>query len=84
MPEWIAADEADGVLGASMRKGSARPWLGIHYACAGVYGRVILDRSGTHYQAVCPKCSKRCTIRVGEGGTSERMFTVTCAAAGDA
>ncbi len=76
MAEWIADQSAR----QPDLPRSGRPWLGVHYACAGVYGRVIQDRSGTCYYATCPRCSKRCTIRVGSGGTSDRMFTVSCSA----
>lgn len=77
MAEWTASQSDQN----PDTTGSGRPWLGVHYVCAGTYGRVILDRSGSFYVASCPKCSKRCTVRVGSGGTSNRMFEMTCSAA---
>lgn len=57
--------------------GPARPFLGIRFACCDVYARIYLNRDGTAYQGVCPKCLlKRVSIRVGPGGTTARFFTV--------
>lgn len=52
-----------------------RRFLGIHFACCGVYSRVYLNREGTAYQGNCPRCSRRIRIGVGPGGSSSRFFT---------
>ena len=54
-----------------------RPWIGVHFTCAGRYIRVF--RSGSDgYLARCPTCAKTMWFRVGSGGTSERFFELTC------
>ena len=56
----------------------ARPWLGVHFTCAGVYLRVYRNRFGTGYRATCPQCGKCLRFRVGRGGTGRRFFEVSC------
>lgn len=56
----------------------SRPWLGIHFICAGVYLRVYCNRFGTGYKATCPQCGKCMRFRVGRGGTGRRFFEVSC------
>lgn len=53
-----------------------KPFLGIQFNCCGVYGRAYQNRAGTGYEARCPKCLRRITFQVGEGGTDARFFTV--------
>ncbi len=55
-----------------------RPWLGIRFACAGAYQRVYRSADGTLYMARCPRCAKSINFRVGEGGTPQRFFDVSC------
>ena len=54
------------------------PWLGVKFVCAGAYLRVYRNRAGTAYTANCPKCGKCIRFRVGEGGSSQRFFEVSC------
>jgi len=56
------------------RPARERPWVGIHFECCGVYLRVYRNREGTAYQANCPRCGLPVRLRVGPGGTSERIF----------
>jgi hypothetical protein len=55
-----------------------RPWLGVQFTCAGAYQRVYRSVDGERYLARCPHCSKSITFRVGEGGTNQRFFDVSC------
>lgn len=56
----------------------ARPWLGVRFTCAGAYIRVFRNAAGTGYAARCPKCGQCMNFRVGEGGTNQRFFQVSC------
>ena len=59
--------------------GSAgRPWLQVWFACSGKYVRVYRAADGSGYTARCPQCSKPVRFKVGEGGTAQRFFTVSC------
>lgn len=55
-----------------------RPWLGVRFVCAGAYQRVYRHADGTRYLARCPKCGKSITFRVGQGGSDQRFFDVSC------
>jgi len=55
---------------------ASRPFLGIHFACCEVYGRVYLNRAKTLYFGNCPHCARQVRFRVGPGGTEARFFTV--------
>mgnify|MGYP001166944231 CR=1 FL=1 len=57
--------------------GEARPWLGILFACCGVYSRVYKHRSGRKYVGGCPRCGKPLEVSVGPGGTNHRFFEAT-------
>jgi len=52
-----------------------RPYVGIYFACCGVYARISLNRAETAYSGHCPRCLKRVEIKVGPGGTDSRFFT---------
>ncbi len=51
-------------------------YLGVHFACCGVYSRVYVNRTATEYAGNCPKCRRRITFRIGNGGSDSRFFTV--------
>jgi hypothetical protein len=51
-----------------------RPWIGVDFECCGVYSRIYRNKEGTAYIGNCPKCSRQVRVRVGPGGTSNRMF----------
>ena len=53
-----------------------RKYLGIKFACCGVYARIYQNKEGTAYVGRCPKCLKPVRIRIGAGGTNQRFFTV--------
>jgi len=55
-------------------QGAHRPWLGILFACCGVYSRIYKHPSGRTYSGRCPRCGKPLDVRVGPGGTSHRFF----------
>ena len=55
-----------------------RPWIGVHYLCAGKYIRVYRSSDGSRYHTRCPQCSRCAVFRVGEGGSASRQFEVSC------
>jgi hypothetical protein len=55
----------------------ARPFLGVRFACCGVYQRVYRSADGSSYQGRCPRCGKQVKFTVGPGGTDVRQFIVS-------
>jgi phage terminase large subunit GpA-like protein len=55
-----------------------RPFLQVMFRCANAYLRVYRSSDGQRYLARCPKCGKEVRFQVGEGGTSQRQFDVSC------
>ncbi|MGP1346383.1 MAG: hypothetical protein ACTS3F_06930 [Phycisphaerales bacterium] len=53
---------------------AARSWLGIHFNCCHVYGRLYKSRDGTRYSGMCPRCGAALHCMVGAGGTQRRFF----------
>ncbi len=54
---------------------SGRSYLGVHFACCGVYARIYANPERTAYRGHCPRCGKALQIKIGPGGTDERFFT---------
>jgi hypothetical protein len=51
-----------------------RPWLGIFFRCCGVYSRIYRSPDSDRYVGNCPRCAAEVRARVGQGGTSQRIF----------
>jgi hypothetical protein len=51
-----------------------RRWLGIHFACCGVYARIYKHPTKPRYEGHCPRCNAPLSVPIGEGGTPQRFF----------
>ena len=69
----LASEPESEQTGDSVSK--ARKFVGITFACCGVYARAYINREGNAYLGNCPKCSKRVDLKIGPGGTDSRFFT---------
>lgn len=58
-------------------EGSAadRPFLGVCFACCGVYARIYRNAEQTAYAGNCPRCTRRLQVNIGPGGSNQRFFT---------
>lgn len=53
-------------------------FLTLWFSCANICGRAHKSADGTCYQARCGKCGKTVSFPIGSGGSSRRMFEVSC------
>jgi len=58
--------------------GAERPFLRLWFACSSQYARAYKFQDGSAYAGRCPTCHKCIRFPVGQGGTSQRSFTVSC------
>jgi hypothetical protein len=78
------SDARDYKLDVSARESNAsdtasratRAFIGVHFACCGVYRRVYRDAGDPSYIARCPLCGRELVFRVGAAGTNARAFVV--------
>lgn len=72
------AGSAGGPSGQAAGVEGGRPFLRVYFSCANKYVRVFRDRAGEGYTARCPTCGKSMKFRVGDGGTAQRFFELSC------
>ncbi len=54
-----------------------RRFLGVHFACCGVYARAYLNREETEYVGRCPRCLAQARFVIGDEGHGGRVFSVS-------
>jgi hypothetical protein len=69
------ANEPDPSGAGSRGRSESRRFLGIRFACCGVYARVYVNVDETAYEGRCPRCYRQVRVRIGPGGTDTRFFT---------
>lgn len=58
------------------REGEARrPFLGIHFACCGIYSRIYTTASGSAFAGNCPRCGRRIEVGISPDGQEGRFFS---------
>lgn len=56
------------------QKGKELPWIGVMFECCNAYRRIFKRADGTAYEGKCPRCRRSVRVRVGEGGSTNRIF----------
>jgi hypothetical protein len=54
-----------------------RRYVGIYFACCGVYSRVYVNASQMGYVGYCPRCCGRVELAIGPDGTTRRFFVAS-------
>ena len=54
---------------------SNRSFLGVNFACCGVYARIYVNPERSAYLGHCPRCGRPLQIKIGPGGSDQRFFT---------
>lgn len=57
------------------RPADRRPFLGIHFACCGVYSRVYMNASGSAFAGNCPRCGQPIEVGISPEGQDGRFFS---------
>ena len=68
----LSTEQADGTPPA--RTGQ---FLGVTFACCGIYARIYPNRTGDAYEGRCPRCLGKLRVGIGPGGSSNRFFTAS-------
>ncbi len=79
-PHAQEADGAEPTMNAGGKVAHAqthRPWVGIQFACCGVYRRVYREAHESWYIGRCPFCGREARLRVAPHGISSRFFVAT-------
>ena len=58
-------------------KPAPRRFVGIYFACCGVYSRVYVNPQGTAYVGYCPRCCGKVELVIGPDGTTQRFFSAS-------
>lgn len=51
------------------------PYIGMLFKCCNVYTRIYLNKAGTAFVGLCPKCGKKAVVKVGPRGKRSRFWT---------
>ena len=55
-----------------------RPFVGVHFKCCNVYSRIYLNKDGTAYEGMCPRCyRKKVELKVSPTGSKSRFYDAT-------
>ncbi len=66
---------SDPVPPPSPSDASSRSFLGVNFACCGVYARIYVNPERSAYLGHCPRCGRPLQIKIGPGGSDQRFFT---------
>ena len=72
----LSTDAAKREASSEATSSSARPYVGVRFACCDVYVRIYRSPDGKSYRGHCPRCAKPVNFVVGPGGTDARTFVV--------
>lgn len=74
--EQLDLTSDDGLPAANSANKPARNYLGIQFACCGVYARIYRHATEAAYVGHCPRCTRPVRVEIAPGGTNSRFFTV--------